>query len=61
MLTDQAAGLPILERNAGLNAEVLRAASCQPPTVHKLTWLDYITTATATTAIVHLHHQHVWY
>ncbi len=39
MLTDQAAGLPILERNAELNAEALRAASCQPPTVHKLTWL----------------------
>jgi hypothetical protein len=43
VLTDQAAGLPILERNAELNAEALRAASCQPPTVHKLTWLDYIT------------------
>lgn len=38
VLTDQAAGLPILERNAELNAEALRAASCQPPTVHKLTW-----------------------
>lgn len=38
MLTDQAAGLPILERNAEANADAFKKAQCTIPTVHKLTW-----------------------
>jgi hypothetical protein len=57
VLTDQAVGLLILECNARLNTNTLHTASCQPPTVFKLTWLGYIITTTIT---IHLHHQHLF-